>query len=607
MSLRRPLLVLAVGALALAGLGLRDWPVDRSRAAAFVNRTLGAYGLSLSADGPATFRLLPLPRLDLSRIRLAATGGAALAAGEHLAVEIDPFGIVTGGNPVGGVRLDTAWLSPDEAAWSPPLSRLRQGLGNGLAPPRLSLAGARIGDDGLARDLTLDVSWPLWGGGMSAKASLVWRGVPARLSLTRLRAADLLEGRRSPFAAEVTWQDGSLALDGTLAPEAGAEAPATFAGRARFETRSLADTLAWVGRDAPLAPLAGAFSAEGTFETQGRAVSWPTLRIVTGNATLEGAGAFSLGAIERPRLSVQATLAADQLDFGPITGAVMRMFDAGAAPVALAPLTRGDLDLRMSASEGRIGPLAVGDLAASVLVRGTAVEVALNRARLKGGVLKARLTLAQGADPAETDMRLQGGFDQVDLGGVMSALGGSRWVTGPLQGQFLLDSRARDAAGLVARMGGRASVAIEGGSLAGLDLADVIHRNGHVAPGALARRNGRTGFERAQVVMRFTDGVGEITEADLRGAGVAATLRGQVSLPDQRLDMVAVLSPRTVGEGGRTIRIGIVGPWDALTAQGARGDADDSGARTPGEGQGVGVLHMPAALDLPGAARAYTP
>jgi AsmA protein len=606
MLLRRPILVLAVGALALAGLGLRDWPVDRSGAVSFANRTLAAYGLALSAEGPATFRLLPFPELNMSRLRLAAPGGPALAEGEHLAVEIDPVGFLTGGSPVGGVRFDTVRLSPDEAAWSAPMARLRQGLGNGLAPPRLVLGNARIGDDGLARDLALEVAWPLFSAGVTAKASLVWRGVPTRVSLTRLRTTDLLDGRRSPFAAEATWQGGSLALDGTMALDTSAETPASFAGRARFETQSLADTLAWIGRDAPLAPLAGAFSVEGTFETQGRAVSWPVLRIATGSASLEGAGAFSLGVGDRPRPSVQATLAADRLDFGPLTGAVMKMFDEGTAPVALAPLTRGDLDLRMSASEGRVGPLALGDLAASVLVRGAAVEVALNRARLKDGVLKGRLTLVQGGDPAETDMRLQGGFDQVDLGGLMSDLGGSRWVTGPLQGQFLFDSRARDAAGLIARAGGRATVAIDGGALAGLDLADVIHRNGHLAPGALARRNGRTGFERAQVALRFTDGVGEITEADLRGAGVAATLRGQVSLPDQSLDVVAVLSPRQPIEGGRAIRIKIAGPWDALTAQGQRGETEDLGARPPGEGQ-AGVLHVPAALDLPGASRAYAP
>lgn len=607
MSQRRPILALALAALVLAGLGLRDWPVQSVRAVRFANDTLASYGLTLSADGPVTLRLLPLPQVALAQVRIAGPDGAALATGEQVVAEIEPLSLVIGRAAIGGLRLAGVRLSPEGAAWAAPMARLRQGLGAGIVPPHLTLVRARLGDDGLARDIDLDITWPLWSGTMTAKGSLTWRGVPAQLSVTRLRAGDLFEGRRSPVAAVATWPDGSFTLDGTAGPDTDGDAPVSLAGRARFETRSLPDTLAWIGRDAPLAPPAGPLSVEGSFETHGRAVSWPVLRVSTGNTTLEGAGAFSLGVGEAPRLSVQATLAADQLDFGPLTGALMKLFDEGTAPVALAPLTRGDLDLRMSASEGRVGPLVVGDLAASVLVRDAALEVALNRARLRDGVLKGRLTLTRGADAAETELRVQGGLDQVDLGALMSDLGGFRWVTGPLQGQFALDSRARDAAGLIARVGGRASVAIEGGALAGLDLADVIHRNGHLAPGALARRNSRTGFERAAIVLRFADGIGEITEADLRGAGVAATLRGQVSLPEQRLDVVALLSPRQPAEGGRAVRIAITGPWDDLAAQGQRGEADDPGFRQPTEAQGPGVLHLPAALDLPGSARAYAP
>jgi len=216
-------------------------------------------------------------------------------------------------------------------------------------------------------------------------------------------------------------------------------------------------------------------------------------------------------------------------------------------------------------------------------------------------------TLREGADPAETDMKAQGGLDQVDLGGLMSDLGGTRWVTGPLQGQFALESHGRDVAALIAGLGGRASVAIDGGSLAGVDLTDVIHRNGGLAPGALARRNGRTGFERAAVVLRFTDGIGEITEADLRGAGVAATLRGQISLPDQRLDVVALLAPRLAAEGARLVRIAITGPWDALTARTQHGDNDDPTGQTSAVARMRGILQMPASIGLPPDTRAYAP
>ena len=58
--------------------------------------------------------------------------------------------------------------------------------------------------------------------------------------------------------AEAAWPGGSLAFDGmALLPAEAAGAP-SLSGRARFETSSLPETLAWIGSEAPLAPLAGA-------------------------------------------------------------------------------------------------------------------------------------------------------------------------------------------------------------------------------------------------------------------------------------------------------------------------------------------------------------
>lgn len=607
MSPRRPLILLAIGTLCVAGLGLRDWPMEKNRAVALADGPLSAYGLTLTASGPASMRILPFPSVSLGKVRIADASGPTLIESDRLTADIDPIGFVMGRSPVGALRFEGGRLSAERSAWANPLSRIREGVGGGQHPPRLTVTRADLGAGDEVRGIDLDIGWPFWSGTVAAKASLTWRGVPARLSLSRLRPSDLIDGHRSPFVAEATWPGGALSLDGVALLPAEAAGSPSLSGQARFETASLPETLAWIGRDAPLAPLTGAFSLEGAFEAQGRAVSWPVLRIGTGSTVMEGAGAFSLGTGEAPRLSIQATLAADKLDLAPLAGALIKLFEDGNAPVALAPLSRGDLDLRMSATEGQVGPLTLGDLAASVLVRDAAVEVAVNRARLKDGVLKGRLTLVRGADPAETDMKAQGGLDQVDLGGLMSDLGASRWVTGPLQGQFSVESHGRDVAALVAGIGGKASVSIEGGALSGLDLADVIHRNGGLAPGALARRNGRTGFEKATVALRFADGIGEITEADLHGAGVAATLRGQVSLPDQRLDMMALLAPRQSLEGARTVRIAIAGPWDALTTEAQRGEVDDPAGQTSSLARMRGILQVPAALGLPVDIRAYAP
>ncbi|MFH7191594.1 hypothetical protein ACHWGL_32375, partial [Klebsiella pneumoniae] len=77
------------------------------------------------------------------------------------------------------------------------------------------------------------------------------------------------------------------------------------------------------------------------------------------------------------RTAVQATLASDSLNLAPLLGGLMQIFGGstvdgalqGAQAIALGPLTGGDLDLRISAAESRIGPVLLNDLAASVLVR----------------------------------------------------------------------------------------------------------------------------------------------------------------------------------------------------------------------------------------------
>lgn len=610
MSLRRPTLVLALGSLILAGLGLRDWPVDGGRATAFAGQALAAYGLTLSAQGPASLTVLPLPRLTLGRVRVAAgSAQSALAEEGRLSIDLDPVSLLGGRAAIGGLRLEGARLSGDAADWRGPLARLGEQARSGVTarPRRIIMTGARIALGAEVQDLDLDVAWPFWSASAEGRATLTWRGVPTQVALTHLRPADLAAGGRSPFTADVTWPGGRLAVDGTVGASSEAAAAPNLKGEVRFETRALSETLSWIGRDVPLSPLAGAVSVVGRFETAERSVSWPSLRVGFGQNVLEGAGAVALGPGDAPRLSVQATLAAETLDLAPLVADLVRLSGPDSVSLALAPFTRGDLDLRLSAAEARVGPVPVQDLAASVLVRDAAMEIAVNRARVQEGTVKGRMTLVSGADPAETEMRLQGSLDHLDLGSLSGEIGAARWMTGPVQGQFSLDASARDSAGLLAHLGGRAALSVEGGVIAGLDLADVIHRNGAVAPGALARRNSRTAFERAAVTLRFNDGVGEITEAGLIGPNVGAALQGHVSLPERRLDARGNLVLRPASAPPRGLLFAVSGPWSAPAVQIlGHGEAAEAASR-PGEAMLPESLKQPATLGLPGNARAYAP
>jgi AsmA protein len=254
-----------------------------------------------------------------------------------------------------------------------------------------------------------------------------------------------------------------------------------------------------------------------------------------------------------------------------------------------------------------MGPLAFEDVAASVLVRQGGIEAALSRATLQGGLVKGRLGLTPGADdPDRTEVRLQGAFDRLDLGALLVDLGQDRWVFGGARGHFAFEASGTTPDALVRHIDGRASLAIDGGALAGIDLADVVHRNGAVAAGALARRNGRTPFEHAGLTLRVVDGVGEIVDAALRTSALTGALSGAVVLPERRIESRAQLVPRAAADG--TTRPGpsyaITGPWDAVVVRKAAPEDGDNGFTA------TGALRHPAAggkPNLPAAARAYAP
>lgn len=621
MSLRRIITVLGpaavIGALAVAiGGGCLSWSIDAPEAAAFVSRGLTRdYGVALAAEGPFKLSLLPLPSLGFRNARLTAGGpdGPVLAEGGTLSIQLNLSALLFGRTEIVALGLDGVSLAlpdGDDTRWDEPVRRLvaRLASENAAHPRRVTLKGVTLTGRGggarTARDLDLTLSWPFWSDTLQLAGSLVWHGQTTRFALAELRPSDLASGGASPFTASVTWPAGSLGAEGS--GKFGERW--TIAGHGRFQTHALLDTLAWIGRDMALSPLIEALALDGTFEADRRSLRLPKLHVSAGGTVLDGAASLELSG-DRP--SIRATLATEALNLGPVLAGALRVAGLdgtqdgwGHHSLALGPLTGGDLDLRLSGNAARLGPLLLEDVAASVIVRDDSIDATLARAGVQGGTLKGHVVLSapRGTNADETEVKAQGAFAGFDLGALLVEAGQVGWAIGQTQGSFALEGKGRDAESLVARVGGRANLAMDSGAIAGLDLADVIHRGGVVAPGALARRNGRTSFDRAGVSLTFSDGLGTITEGDLTARALIAKLRGHLSLPDKHLTARVELLPRnaaTVGDvpNGRFALFEIAGPWDAVSVKAAsRKDVSEP----------FGFLdasQMPAALPMP--ARAY--
>ncbi|WP_375409534.1 AsmA-like C-terminal region-containing protein [uncultured Methylobacterium sp.] len=579
-----------------------------------------SYGIALTVEGAAEIALLPFPRLRFAQSRLAsgAPDGPVLAEGGGLSLHLDLLALITGRVGLDALSLDgaaiTLPMSITDRRWTGAAERLSRRVGGDRQGelPRLNLTRATVTGWNprnaaiqTLHDVDLSLSAPLLGKSAEIVARGTWKQQEATLRVTGLDLAALFGNVASPFSATLAWPAGTLDLKGS----ARLGETHDVSGRVRLTTRSLPETLGWTGGDVALAPLMQDVAVEADFRTQGKDLLLPQMRVALGSNKLEGAGSVSF-ADERP--AIQATLAAESVNIAPLVseliGALGLDPDASQAPVwkqrtlALAPFTGGDLDLRLSAASARIGPVLVEDIASSLIVRNGSIEASLGRAGLQGGTVKGRVILAAMPDRGGIEVKAQGAFDGLDLGALLIDMGEYRWLVGAVNGTFALDSRASTMGELVGSIGGRAAVAVEGGTITGLDLAEVMQRDGVVGPPV--QRIGRTDFARAGFALRFKDGLGSITEGTLAAPALTASLIGMVSLLERRFDARAELTP---SGGGRPARLfEIVGPWNAIAVRAMA----DRGAVSDPSGLAVmrpDMLTAPNNVGVPAAARAYVP
>lgn len=597
------------------------WPVSSPRIVAMVADELAkSYGIALTVEGATEIALLPFPRIRFAQARLAsgAPDGPVLAEGGALSLHLDLLALITGRVGLDALSLDgaavTLPMTATDRRWASPAQSLSKRVGSDRQGqfPRLSLTRAtvtgwnpRVGAVQTLQDVDLSLSAPLLGTSAEIVARGTWRQQEASLRVTGLDLAALVGDAASSFAATLAWPAGSLSLKGS----GRLGEIHDVSGRARLATRSLPETLRWLDGDVALSPLMQDVAVEGDFRVQGKDLLLPQMRITVGSNRLEGAGSVSF-ADGRP--AIQATLAAESLNIAPLVGELIGALgldpDASQAPVwkkqtlALGPFTGGDLDLRISAASARIGPVLVEDIASSLIVRHGSIEASLGRASLQGGTVKGRVIFGELPHRGGTEVRAQGAFDGLDLGALLIDVGEYRWLVGAVNGTFAMESRASTMGELVGRIGGRAAVAVERGTITGLDLADVMQRDGAVAPPV--QRMGRTDFAKAGFVLRFKDGLGTITEGTLAAPALTASLIGLVSLAERRFDARAELTPSGSGRPARLFEI--VGPWNAIAVRALADRATES------DPSGLAIMRpdmrrAPANVGVPAAARAYVP
>jgi AsmA protein len=585
---RRTIVVLLVsGAVGFAG-AVVPWTLSTDVLRSAMSAQLKSnYGLELSVAGRSTITFLPVPRLAFENVTLTTSEGKPVVRNGFFRGELRVL-------PLLAARLELSELSLSDAAISvdidrderPSLQVAIAGLRDRFAPrdaashiqrivlkrAELRLVDRRTHDEAVVHGIELVANWPHAESPLDVAGSLTWRGETIDFAGS-VRPSAVFAGRSSPFKVQARAPLARFSWSGDWSwPDV-----PRFAGRSVFETRSFHDFCRWSGLDLPLARAVQAFALDSEMVLEGAHLSWPTARLNLAGDRLQGA--LSLRS-EGGRRTITGTLAADRLDLTGLAASFAQAPSAagGASSNAIDLHRAGgtDLDLRLSATTARIGPVRMEDLAANVSMKPGRHEASIGRVSINKGVAKGRATLTRAAEGVE--VKGQGSFDRLDLASLLGDLGAPRWIGGSAQGQFTFEGAGDTAAEVVRRLHGRAGVTLRQGELVGMALNDVVRRTDARGASAPAGRGGRTPFDEAYLNLTVTDGTAEIIDGGLMSAGLRATLQGRASLSDHVVAAKANVEGAGVAGG---IVLDITGPWDRLAIVpqvGRRGGTGESSA-----------------------------
>ncbi|HEV2559838.1 MAG TPA: AsmA-like C-terminal region-containing protein [Microvirga sp.] len=582
---RRVVLLLSLLALALLGTAVAPWTLTGGGLAGVVGQQLkDDYGLDFAVERRTTFALLPVPRVKFEGVRMATADRSIAVDGGTLRGELRFLPLLLG-------QIDLRELSLSEARVT---VRGREGrLGAEFWQQALDWAKA---DEGTLRRLTfantviatpagrlddVDVmlNWPDRKAGINVAGAVRWRDERVTVQVDRLSPALLASGKPAPFEVSLQAPAGTALVIGET--QLGTEPRVT--GHSTLAIRSVRDLARWTGVGFPLGSLLQAVSIEGDFSADRRRLSWPSVNATVGSDKLEGTLSLRF---DDGRSAITGTLAADRFDLSPL----LAPFTQARTPAgqwsneepSVLGTTGGDLDLRLSANEARMGRLRLGEMAASVIVRPGRVEASLSRAQLNKGTFKGRLSLAAMSDG--TELKAQGTFDHIDAAGFLNDLGQGRWLTGQAQGQFALESTGRTVADLVRQSHGRTALTVKQGEVVGINLGEALKRvEKRPLAASLDWKGGRTAFDQIHLALNVASGVGEIAEGTLAAPSLRTALQGQVSLFDRWLSMRALVDPATAGAlPSPVIVFDVNGGWDDVAVvPDARSLIERSGAAKP--------------------------
>lgn len=455
-----------------------------------------------------------------------------------------------------------------QSNWTPFISTIAHTMTPGAENP-VSFSEIRIQDGELSYedpvrqvkealgDIDLSLAWPSISRSFAATGQFDWRGerIDGSISISDFLAA--LSGDRSGLKARLTSAPLKLAFDGTVANRTSM----LMEGILTADTASLRNALRWTGQPPPGSGGFGRFALKARANLVGASLALTNVNVELDGNVAEGVMTYA----NTGRQSLQATLAADALDFTPYIS-TFRLLASGARDwnrqlFDLESLSMTDLDIRLSAARLTIGPSKLGRTAIGANLRNGILALSVGEAQIYGGIAKGSFGLARNDTVADVKAQFQ--FTDVDLQACASELFGVSKLSGRGNIGVSLTASGSSPFGLAQSLDGTATLTGHDGAIAGFNAEQLLKRlERRPLSGAGNFRSGSTPYTNLNVGMKFADGVATVQDVLVEGPA-RITLTGTASVPSREFDLKGVASLASASTAPSfELPFVVQGPWD---------------------------------------------
>lgn len=574
--------IAALLAVALIGLTTVSWLIDPNAVRLSVEKQIrAATGLDLMVNGDVHVSIFPGSFIRLRQVGLkgAGTRGSGIAdeplTVDELTANLRLLPLLMRRFEIADVTLQhprmTVKHGPEgRSNWTPIIETLARTIKPGKDSP-VSFSEIRIKDgillyvndarqvDETITGIDLSLAWPSISRSFAATGQFDWRGevVDGSLSIGDFLAA--LSGERSVLKIRAASAPLKFAFDGAIANRASL----LMEGTLTADSPSLRNALRWAGQAPPGTGGLGRFALKARTNVVGESIALTNVNLELDGNTAEGVITYS----NTDRQTMQATLAADALDFTPYINTV-RLLASGARDwnrqlFDLRGLSATDLDMRLSAAKVTIGQSKLGRTAIGANLRSGTLALSIGEAQIYGGILKGSLGIARTS--AVADVKAQFQFTDVDLATSASEMFGVSKLSGRGNLSLSLEASGASPFELVQSLDGTANLTGHDGEIGGLNVEQLLKRlERRPLSGAGNFRSGSTPFDTMNVSIRFTDGVATAEDARIEGPTTRVLLTGTASVPSREYDLKGVASLISASDAPPAFQLPFVvqGPWD---------------------------------------------